>query len=133
MKLLDMRVTKEIANALTPYFSTGKSVVSEVIQRFTFAHVKVNYTVKQGDLEKALWGFLITWLKWNQSRKEVYILPFDYPNRARNMCWVIKYYRGKSLVDFIFYSPVDETRKNPYLRLRLSLYKNKIIATRLEE
>ena len=130
LKYADLKLTKRVAIELTPYFSPGKSVVSEVCRPFTATLIKINYPVKEGDTRKALWGLLCSWLMWKQNRTDLYISYHRLPNVARNMCWMIQYYREEGQIDFLFYPPEDDNEPGkPYLKF--SLVKDKITTIQL--
>jgi len=98
---------------------------------YTTTFIKANYTVKQGDLGKALWGLLYSWLVWKQDRDALVTYHKPPNNVAENIYWLVQYHQNGQ-IDFLFYPPIDDNKpgQRPYLRFHLD--NNKITTTKLE-
>ncbi len=119
MKQLDMRLIKEIANALIPYFSPGNTLTLY----FTNSLVKpieMNYVLGEGDFENAMIGFNIICgyelRRWTIGVDGMMGYPFS--NLAWESCR-----ESRNEIDFFFRPPKDDINFGPqYLRFTVKDY-----------
>jgi len=119
MKLIEIRLMKEIANALTPYFSPGNTLTLYFTNNLV-KPLEMNYVIEESDVEKALIGFSIICgyelRRWDIGAGGT--MGFPISNLAWESCR-----ESRNEIDFFFRPPKDDINFGPqYLRFTVKDY-----------